>query len=289
MPHLEAPLRRNLAARASWKQIDPEAHVSNDPLNVATWLRAAATMKTAPINSFNCQFCTLPCAGWGPHLLAACRKVALPVQAGFCAPVLAAAPVGAEPEWMTTAWVHLELRCGDRLNLVLRADHQVTATWPPVHPHTVYATWSGQLIATCAETLAIDCSPRWPSLRLPEGPSHLCPITKLGSVLVYVQWSCERVGTWAIMATCHVPVSSTAPIRPLVESPSLGVTALMGREFTMGSDGQRCSVLIVIGGGTHLPGEAPLCTARARRGWTPRQSMCTFGVEIDSGCLHRKA
>ena len=122
-----------------------EARLSKDALNIATWLRAA------PVDSFNCPFCTLPCAGWGPHLPAACGKVAVAVQAGFRALVLAATPAGAEPKSMTTAWARLELHNGDNLHQVLCANHEVTAAWPPVHPHTVYITWSGRLMATCAE------------------------------------------------------------------------------------------------------------------------------------------
>ena len=67
-------------------------------------------------------------------------------------------------------------------------------------------------------SLAIDCLPRPPGQHLPGGPSHVCPIRSLGSVLVYVQWSCERVGTWSVVATRHVPVRSTAPIRPRCHS-----------------------------------------------------------------------
>ena len=94
---------------------------------------------------------TPPPPGWGPHLLAACGKVALAVQAGFRALVLAVAPVATELELMTTAWLRLGIHGGDSLHLGLRADHEVTATWPPAHPHTVYVTWSGLLMGTCAE------------------------------------------------------------------------------------------------------------------------------------------
>ena len=41
-------------------------------------------------------------------------------------------------------------------------------------------------------------------------------------------------------------------VKALVQSPGLGVTALVGPEFTLGFDGQRCPVLIVIGGGQAL-------------------------------------
>ena len=151
MPHLDALLSRDPEAGTSWERVVLQARLSKDALNVATWLWAARTTATAPVNVFNCPFCELPCAGWGPNLMAACGKVALAVQAGFRALVLAAAPVATEPEWMTTAWVRLWLPGGDSLHPVLRADHEVTATWPPSHPHTVYITWSGLLMGTCAE------------------------------------------------------------------------------------------------------------------------------------------
>ena len=151
MPHFDALLRRDPAAGTSWERVVQKARLSKDALNVATWLQAARTTAKAPHNVFNCPFCELPCAGWGPHLLAACGKVALAVQAGFHALILAAAPVATVPEWMTTAWVRLGLPGGDSVHLVLRADHQVTVTWPPARPHTVYLTWSGMLMGTCAE------------------------------------------------------------------------------------------------------------------------------------------
>ena len=124
--------------------------LSKDALNVATWLRAARTMATAPDNVFNCPFCDQLCAGWGQHLLAACGKVALAVQVGFRALVLAAAPGATVPEWNTTTWVPLGRPSGDSLHLVLRADNEVTVTWPPARPNTVYVTWSGMLLGRCA-------------------------------------------------------------------------------------------------------------------------------------------
>ena len=93
MPYLDALLRRDPAAGTSWERVVQEARLSKDALNVATWLRAARTAATAPNNVFNCPFCELPCAGRGQNLLAPCGKVALAVQAGFGALVLAAAPV----------------------------------------------------------------------------------------------------------------------------------------------------------------------------------------------------
>ena len=151
MPHLDALLRRDLKAGLPWEREVLKAHLSKHALKFATWLWAAWTTVTAPDNVFNCPFCELPWAGWGPHLLAACRKVALAVQASFRALVPAAAPVATAPECMTTTWVRLGLPGGDSLHLNLRADHEVTTTWPPAHPHTGCGMWSGLLMGTCAE------------------------------------------------------------------------------------------------------------------------------------------
>ena len=151
MPHLDALLRRNPAAGTSWERVVQEARLSKDAINVATWLRAARATAIAPDNAFNCPFCQQPCAGWCQHLLAACGKVALAVHAGLRALVLAAAPVATVPEWKTTAWVRLGLLGGDNPHLGLRAYHEVTVTWPPALPHTIYVTWSGMLMCTCSE------------------------------------------------------------------------------------------------------------------------------------------
>ena len=44
----------------------------------------------------------------------------------------------------------LELRNVDTIHPVLNADHEVMAAWPALHRRTVYVTWTGHLMATCA-------------------------------------------------------------------------------------------------------------------------------------------
>ena len=244
----------------------PRTHIR---VNVATWLRAARTMATAPDNVFNCPFCEQSCAGWGQHLLAACGKVALAVQAGFSALVLAAAPGATVPEWVTTTWVRLGRPSGDSLHLVLRADHEVTATWPPARPHTVYVTWSGMLMGTCAE------ASRWLTAARRDS---------LASAYLEALATYARSAAWDLFwTTSNGPVSGWThglswqhaaclsallhlydrAVTALAESPGLGVAALAEPEFPLGSDGQHCSVLVVIGGG-----QAPAWEGAAVHRWS---------------------
>ena len=269
MPHLDALLHRDPAAGTSWERVVQEARLSKDALNVATWLRAARTMATAPDNVFNCPFCEQSCAGWGQHLLAACGKVALAVQAGFRALVLAAAPGATVPEWVTTTWVRLGRPSGDSLHLVLRADHEVTATWPPARPHTVYVTWSGMLMGTCAE------ASRWLTAARRDS---------LASAYLEALATYARSAAWDLFwTTSNGPVSGWThglswqhaaclsallhlydrAVTALAESPGLGVAALAEPEFPLGSDGQHCSVLVVIGGG-----QAPAWEGAAVHRWS---------------------
>ena len=203
----------------------------------------------------HCPFCEQSCAGWGQHLLAACGKVALAVQAGFRALVLAAAPGATVPEWVTTTWVRLWRPSGDSLHLVLRADDEVTATWPPARPHTVYVTWSGMLMGTCAG------ASRWLTAARRDS---------LASVYLEALATYARSAAWDLFwTTSNGPVSGWThglswqhaaclsallhlydrAVTALAESPGLGVAALAEPEFPLGSDGQHCSVLVVIGGG----------------------------------------
>ena len=269
MPHLDALLHRDPAAGTSWERVVQEARLSKDALNVATWLRAARTMATAPDNVFNCPFCEQSCAGWGQHLLAACGKVALAVQAGFRALVLAAAPGATVPEWVTTTWVRLGRPSGDSLHLVLRADHEVTATWPPARPHTVYVTWSGMLMGTCAEASRWLTAARRDSL-VSAYLEALATYARSAAWDLFWTTSNGPVSGWTHgLSWQHAACLSALlhlydrAVTALAESPGLGVAAHAEPEFPLGSDGQHCSVLVVIGGG-----QAPAWEGAAVHRWS---------------------
>ena len=127
-PTLDALLVLDNSVALLWETMVPEADLSKDALNVATWVRAAVGLRVESMEAFHCPFCSMACGGWGQHILHACRKPVLALQAAFRAVVFSVAGADGPLLWHSTRTATLE-RPGASLHLSLHSE--AASSWPP--------------------------------------------------------------------------------------------------------------------------------------------------------------
>ena len=151
----------------SWQTTVLSADISPSAMRLAFWLRTSPHTHLSSSVVFHCPVCSVPCSGWGAHLLSDCPITVAAVLRGFQSIATHLEDSGRPLHWHTSTAFQLGPQ-----RWQLLPDHAVQAPTTS-HPWAVGVTWSGLLwvrpphclpaaLRTALSTTFLNSAGSWP-------------------------------------------------------------------------------------------------------------------------------